>query len=146
MINLELKEGLYIRTKKGIGKIDEIRDFMGVLEFHLDSNTGKIHQPKYNMYWNNVDDIIGEPTFDLIELVEYMDLLEIENPVKLYSEDRKISLFNPVRCDGFTEFEDGTHCIILNLDYLVDIKDLKIKSVVTKEQFNSCKYVVERDK
>lgn len=42
MINLELKEGLYIRTKKGIGKIHEIRDFMGELEFHLDSNTGKV--------------------------------------------------------------------------------------------------------
>ena len=75
-----------------------------------------------------------------------MDLLEIEGSIKIYGENKTVALFNPVRCDGFTEFEDGTHCIILNLDYLVDVKDLKIKSVLTKEQFNSMKYVVERDK
>ena len=69
-----------------------------------------------------------------------MDLLEIKNPIKLYGKNIEVSLFNPVRCDGFTEFEGGTHCIILNMDYLVDVKDLKIKSVLTKEQFDSMKY------
>lgn len=79
---------------------------------------------------------------NIIDLVQYMDLLEIENPIKVYGKDEKISLFNPVRCDGFTTFEDGTHCIILNLDYLVDIKDLKIKSILTSEQFYIEKYKV----
>ena len=78
---------------------------------------------------------------EIIDLVEHMDLIEIENPIKLYDKN-EVSLFNPVRCDGFTEFEDGTLCIILNADYLVNIKDLKIKSVLTREQFNNEKYVV----
>ena len=79
---------------------------------------------------------------EMIDLVEHMDLIEIKNPIKLYDKNIEVSLFNPVRCDGFTIFEDGTHCIILNMDYWVDVKDLKIKSVLTREQFNNEKYVV----
>lgn len=141
-----LKPNMYVRFKnnKNIQYIDKI---VNINEYREPCFKYAIEVTWYDDYiFIGDDDIIGEPSFDLIELVEYMDLLEIENSVKLYGEDRKISLFNPVRCDGFTEFEDGTHCIILNLDYLVDIKDLKIKSVLTKEQFNACKYVVERDK
>ena len=79
----------------------------------------------------------------MIDLVEYMDLLWLEHPIKLYDSDTTIGLFNPVRCDGFTTFEDGTHCIILNLDYIVDIKDLKIKSIITHEQIESMEYKVK---
>ena len=136
-----LKPNMYVRTNKGkIGKIIKQID-----------NSGSLHHDNYVWLLDNGNMLalhsnkVKNASFNLIDLVEYMDLLEIENPVKLYDKDEKVSLFNPVRCDGFTKFEDGTHCIILNLDYLVDIKDLKIKSVLTKEQFNSCKYVVERD-
>ena len=80
---------------------------------------------------------------NIIDLVQYMDLLEIENPIKLYGSNKEISLFNPVRCDGFTEFDDGTHCIILNIDYIVDVKDLKIKKILTHEQFENNCYKVE---
>lgn len=142
---MELKKDMYVRFKNN-KNIQYIGKIVNINEYREPCFKYAIEVTWYDDYiFIGDDDIIGEPTFDLLELVEYMDLLEIENPVKLYGEDRKISLFNPVRCDGFTEFEDGTHCIILNLDYLVDIKDLKIKSVLTKEQFNSCKYVVEGD-
>lgn len=80
---------------------------------------------------------------NIIDLVEYMDLLWLEHPIKLYDSDTTIGLFNPVRCDGFTTFEDGTHCIILNLDYIVDIKDLKIKGIITHEQIESMEYKVK---
>ena len=82
-------------------------------------------------------------SFNIIDLVEYMDLLWLEHPIKLYDSDTTIGLFNPVRCDGFTTFEDGTHCIILNLDYIVDIKDLKIKGIITHEQIESMEYKVK---
>ena len=134
---MKISKGMYARVK-------ELNDTAIVKVVEIDQFDNDGFKADNNMYYL-FSDIIGKPSFDLIELVEYMDLLEIENPVKLYGEDRKISLFNPVRCDGFTEFEDGTHCIILNLDYLVDVKDLKIKSVLTKEQFEAMKYVVERD-
>lgn len=144
---MKISKGMYIRFKDKRG-IQYIRKITSVNTEKPERRYAAIYIDKDANNCNGVSlkNIVGEPSFDLIELVEYMDLFEIENPVKLYGEDRKISLFNPVRCDGFTEFEDGTHCIILNLDYLVDIKDLKIKSVLTKEQFNACKYVVERDK
>lgn len=121
---MELKKGMYVRTKKGIGKIHEIRDFMGELEFHLDSNTGKIHQQKYNMYWNNVDDIIGEPTFDLIDLIEVGDF--VNNKMVNRIEKNYIVV---------NEIWNGRELI----------RNDEIKSIVTKAQFNACKYVVERD-
>ena len=133
---MKLKEGMYIRY---LGNIDKI---LVVIIDENNPNLNKVYAENETVFFSDIE----KASFNLIELIEYMDLLEIENPVKLYGEDRKISLFNPVRCDGFTEFEDGTHCIILNLDYLVDVKDLKIKSVLTKEQFETMKSVVERDK
>ena len=135
VINLEISKGMYCydksNRKAGIGN---------VVEF-LSNNNIVI---RYNNNINVVSKGNVVASFNLIDLIEYMDLLEIENSVKLYGENKTVALFNPVRCDGFTEFEDGTHCIILNLDYLVDVKDLKIKSVLTREQFDACKYVVER--
>lgn len=133
---MEIKEGMYIRYQ---GEIDQIIDVV------IDENNSKLNRVYTNFAVVDFDKI-ENASFNPADLVEYLDLLEIENPVKLYDKDEKVSLFNPVRCDGFTKFEDGTRCIVLNLDYLVDVKDLKIKSVLTKEQFNACKYVVERDK
>lgn len=124
---MELKKGMYIRTKKGIGKINEIRDFMGVLEFHLDSNIGKIHNVTDNTYWNNVDDIIGEPSEHLIDLIEVGDYV---NGVKV------------------TEIKDGKpyHEDYNDPYFSYYFEENNIKDIVTKEQFNACKYVVERDK
>lgn len=130
MINLELKKGMYVRTKKGIGKINEIRDFMGVLEFHLDSNIGKIHNVTDNTYWNNVDDIIGDPSehlIDLIEVGDYVNGEKVTSAEPVYEKDNERYL-------GFGDY-----------DYYIHASE-DIKSVVTKEQFNSCKYVLERDK
>lgn len=130
---MEIKEGMYIRYQD---EIDQIIDVV------IDENNSKLNRVYTNFAVVDFDKI-ENASFNLIDLVEYMDLLEIENPVKIYGKNREVSLFNPVRVDGFTEFEDGTHCIILNLDYLVDVKDLKIKSVLTKEQFDNDKYEVE---
>lgn len=133
---MQISKGMYCydksNRKAGIGK---------VIEFLKNNNV--LVEYKNNVNSVSKGNLIAG--FNIIDLIEYMDLLEIENPIKLYGENKTVALFNPVRCDGFTEFEDGTHCIILNLDYLVDVKDLKIKSVLTKEQFEAMKYVVERD-
>ena len=117
---MKLEVGKFIRTKSS-GLILEItEDIIGGIKSY-------IGEEKYQVYDN------------IIDLIEYMDLLEIQNPIKLYGKDTEISFFNPVRCDGFTTFEDGPHCIILDLDYLVDVKDLKIKSILTHESFeNNC--------
>ena len=134
---MKLEVGQFVRTKNGI--IDKV-----ILNYN-----GKCASPNCNCkhiscekdYYD--EEAITKASHNIIELIEYMDLLEIENPIKLYNKDMEISLFNPVRCDGFTIFEDGTHCIILNLDYLVDIKDLKVKSILTKEQMEANQYVIK---
>ena len=125
---MNLQEGLYVRTTNG--RIAKIESIIGDYIF-LDIN--------HNIHNKNK---IRSVSKDLIDLVEYMDLLEIKNPIKIYGKDEEISLCNPVRCGGFTVFEDGTRCIILNLNYLVDVKDLKIKSILTSEQFYIEKYKV----
>ena len=145
---MKLKEGMYVRTNQGIAKIVEKPNISVVVwndrkVIYVDKN-GHPVPTSFNFFV--FEDEITVFSFNMVDLIEYMDLLEIESPIKLYGENKTVALFNPVRCDGFTEFEDGTHCMILNLDYLVDVKDLKIKSVLTKEQFNSMKYVVERNK
>ena len=136
---MKISKGMYIRFNGFISKI-------GHINTSQKGNTYvQFKQPNGLLAHTRIDNI-DKASFNIIDLIEYMDLLEIEGSIKIYGENKTVALFNPVRCDGFTEFEDGTHCIILNLDYLVDVKDLKIKSVLTKEQFDACKYVVERDK
>lgn len=142
---MKISKGMYIRFKNNKG-IQYIGKLININECREPCFKYAVEVNWYDDYIFIGDDDILKASFNIIDLIEYMDLLEIENSVKLYGENKTVALFNPVRCDGFTEFEDGTHCIILNLDYLVDVKDLKIKSIVTKEQFNSMKYVVERDK
>ena len=148
VINLEISKGMYIRTKYGISRIVEFHERKNNLScYYLDKNIMEEEKYLSNCIYGYkyYTDQILKASFDIIDLIEYMDLLEIEGSIKIYGENKTVALFNPVRCDGFTEFEDGTHCMILNLDYLVNIKDLKIKSVLTKEQFEAMKYVVERD-
>lgn len=70
-----------------------------------------------------------------------MDLLVIENKLKDI-DNREIYLFNPVRCDGFTEFADGKRCMIINLDYIIPIENIKVYQVLTNEQFENMSYKV----
>ena len=79
----------------------------------------------------------------IIDLIEYMDMLYLKKPIKIYGTNKTVKLFNPVRCDGFTAYDDGTHCIILDLDHIVDVNDLEIEAVITHEQMEAMQYRVE---
>lgn len=81
-------------------------------------------------------------SFDIIDLIEYMDLLVIENKVKDI-DNKELYVFNPVRCDGFTTFENGKRCMIINMDYIVPIENITIKSILTKEQFERMSYYIQ---
>ena len=130
---MQKKVGMYCFCKQkrylGIGKIFNV------------SRTGNI----FVKFENHIEPFVDsnlEASYDITDLIKYMDLLEIEHPVKLYGIDKKVKLFNPVRCDGFAKFKDGTRCIILDLDYLTNVKDLKIKKILTREQFEEISYKV----
>ena len=129
---MKLEVGMYCYNKyarkNGIGKIKYILSYNVIIAYKKKTSRVSIRK------------IVA--SYNIIDLIEYMDLLEVQNPIKLYGKDTEISFFNPVRCDGFTTFEDGTHCIILDLDYFVDVKDLKIKSILTHESFESNCYEI----
>ena len=129
---LKIEEGMFVRTKYEILKLRKKNE-----------NGWFFNREKMIIKPDNIGKYIIGASYNLIDLVQYMDLLEIENRIKLYGLNKEIILFNPVRCDGFTEYDDGTHCIILNLDYIVDVKDLKIKKILTHEQFENNCYKVE---
>lgn len=141
---MEINVGDYVRTKYGIAKY--------IKDFNTKLNIYKMLDKK--IVWDNVEDLeniisdseIINHSKDIIDLIEYMDLLVIENPIKLYDKNVDVNLFNPVRCDGFTTYEDGTTCILLNLDYLVDVKNLKIKKVLTHESFEANAYTIEKER
>lgn len=123
MINLELKKDMYVRYTRGaingyvpprIAKIiNKNNDLL-----KLDNNNEILES-----------DIIGKPSFDLINLIEVGDYVNGEKVTSAEPVDEK----DTERYLGFGDY-----------DYYIHTSE-DIKSVVTKEQFNACKYVVERD-
>ena len=129
---MELKVGNYARTKNKIIKINQVIE-NGIREFEDDygrvfeEETGK----KVIRYidkdgWNcgvDEDEIlkVSENIIDLIEVGDYVNGKEVMT----------ISGFK----DGsrYIEFDEGRYLC----------KNYQIKSIVTKEQFNSVKYEVE---
>lgn len=125
-MNLEIGMYCYDKTnrKLGIGKI---------VSYEKNGNYNILFKDKVKRI--NYGNLVA--SFDIKDLIVYMDLLIINKPIKLYDIDKVVKLCNPIRCDGFTKFNDGTHCIILDLDCIVDLKDLKIDGILTYEQFEN---------
>ena len=133
--------GDYVRTKKGIAKIIDKLDnerFSYPGAWVTDTYLEIYDDTKY-IY----DEGIIKSSPQIIDLIEYMDMLYLKKPIKIYGTNKTVKLFNPVRCDGFTTYDDGTHCIILDLDHIVDVNDLEIEAVVTHEQMEAMQYRVE---
>lgn len=134
---MKIEVGMYVRTKAGIGKIDETEMFMGkYFQFHLDSNKGTIHNVTHNTYWNKKEDIIGEPSYNIMDLIEAGDYVNGEKVAEVLNKP-------------MYHFGDG---IIIKNEYGEDIysnfrnsKYESIKSIVTKEQFAAMEYKVEGD-
>lgn len=83
-------------------------------------------------------DIIGKPSFDLIDLIEVGDYVNSNKVTKL-SFDKLLLHCKTIEChqEDLSRGYEGVTFMYTNND---------IKDVITKEQFNACKYVVERDK
>ena len=123
---MELKKGMYIRTNKGkIGKIIKQID-----------NSGSLHHNNYVWLLDNGDVLalhsnkVKNVSFNLIDLIEVEDYVNGEKVTSAEPVDKK----DIERYLGFGDY-----------DYYIHNSE-DIKDVVTKEQFDSMKYVVERDK
>ena len=148
---MELKEGMYVRTKKGIAKITKFDDLDKVawtdkknIYFGIYRPSGKINFELYDD--GTVLNVSNEP----IELIEDEDIAVIEYYVSKYRQRItrifECSLFKNKESD-FVIFENK-HC---NWWYdkakkeWVNAKGYnpKIKSIVTKEQFEAIKYEIK---
>lgn len=84
-------------------------------------------------------DIIGEPSFNIIDLIEVGDYINgypVVDILECYDNDTKRKINRIVYIDKAGFETDNRLTIVGNND---------IKDIITKEQFNSMKYVVEGD-
>lgn len=126
----KLKIGMYVRTKYGIGRVDETEIFMDkYFQFHLDNNKGSIHNVTTNTYWNHLEDIIGEPSYEVIDLIEEEDYVNgqlVDQVGYNFQDDFVIKIME----------YDGYHSYIYPYE---------IKSILTKEQYAAMQYLVEEN-
>lgn len=122
----EIKVGEYVRTKTGyIAKLIGINREFGLLEF--DKNIYKeSYKPSNIINFNKFNKRYLKHSKNIIDLIEVGDYV------------------NGYKVDDIEKFEDGTIYIEFNkYDYISDIEEYKIKSIVTKEQFSSMEYRLE---
>ena len=124
---MELKEGMYVRTKKGIGRVTEYtkHESWGYIVKVLGQYSCYTHTSN-----GELSDVI-KASHNLIDLIEVGDYVN-EDLVTFISS-------NPQKN------QKGKHRIILNDSYSLFGKYENIKSIVTKEQFESMKYIVESE-
>lgn len=119
---MEIKEGMYVRTKYGIKKIYKIN--------HNAFKWKYLYELKHQDGDGCIDlgelcdsEIIGEPSYNILDLIQVGD----------YANGLPV-IFNAVERGGNIILVPGGDCFTED----------KIKSIVTKEQFESMKYIVER--
>ena len=120
---MELKEGMYVRYTRGL-----INGYVPPrIAKIIDKDNDILKLDNNNVIFEN-DVIVA--SFNLINLIEVGD----------YVNGEKVTSAEPV-----DEKDTDRYLGFGNYDYYIHTSE-DIKSVVTKEQFNSDKYVVERDK
>lgn len=103
---MELKEGMYVRTKYGITQYKEYETLDGkLLCMPVKNGTEGI--------FANIEDIIGEPSFNIIDLIEAGDYVNGER-IQFITNKKKL-------------LSDGGYNILE--------KYTNIQSILTKEQF-----------
>lgn len=124
---MELKKGMYVRFKDN-KSIQYIGKLININEYREPCFKYAIEVNWYDDYiFIGNKDIVGEPSFDIIDLIEVGDYV---NGYKVTYIDKDNQI---IRVDGF-----GWGTNIIRKD--------NIKNIVTKEEFEARKYVVERDK
>ena len=119
---MELKEGMYVRTKKGIGRVTEYtkHESWGYIVKVLGQYSCYTHTSN-----GELSDVIkaSDNPIDLIELGDYVNGKEVTEVMR----DKEGNVTDIV----YTEEVEGQSYSLL-----------PIKNIVTKEQFNYAKYEV----
>lgn len=124
---MELKEGMYVRYVPTLGeyiqkisKITKMENRLLDIAYYLDNESKEV-------YSSHFDEIINA-SFNLIDLIEVGDYVNGEKVTSAEPVDKK----DIERYLGFGDY-----------DYYIHNSE-DINDIVTKEQFEACKYVVER--
>ncbi|MDD6757208.1 MAG: hypothetical protein PUE33_04000 [bacterium] len=125
----ELKVGMYVRTETGIAKIEEITGDRTEIYFNCDTGLS-ISFIKKDFTQEEMADFYKH-SHNIIGLIEVGDYVNGELVVQV-SDDKGWVFTEPVYFDEHRG-EERHYCY----------NNSEIKSVVTKEQFNSVKYEVE---
>lgn len=143
---MKIQKGMYVRTKDGIAKylglgknvltINESNQFKHYANQHLFDNSifdvgHDWGDTLSNEEFKSIEKYTEkDPSFNLIDLIEIGDYVNGNKVTSVEPVDEK----DTERYLGFGDYDY----------YIHDNED--IKDIVTKEQFETCKYVVERDK
>lgn len=123
---MKLKEGMYVRTKNLGGSIEKIIEIIPK-EKTPDLKTRYITDVSREHGLKITDDyIIGEPSYNPIDLIEVGDYV---NGIPVFIDEEGYLCQTCVNADDEIYYET--------------LKAKNIKSIVTKEQFNSVKYEVK---
>lgn len=136
----ELKEGMYVRTAFGIKRICEINHkaekWKYLYKLKKQDGDGCIDLGQLCD-----DDIIGAPSFNVIDLIEENDLLEIRYKIK--SNEYQKEVVQVIKNYTGKLYANAFVKKIFIEDF--DRYGVEILSVLTKEQFGSQKYYVESE-
>ena len=150
-----LSVGMYVRTEKGnIRKIVELTNtkFIDEPDYYVDKVLIDIEQNEreYTIYmqkWLFNEDIV-KASYNIIDLIEEKDLLEIEYFSLRYKE-RVTRLFEVTYKEGRFINLDNAKCqfMLIDNDWTDKDKELEpiIKSIITKEMLSSVEYRMETD-
>ena len=117
---MKLEVGMYVRTETGqIGKIT-----------NFDGSMARVDTDKFITY-KNFNSEITKASFNIIDLIEYDDIL------KIIYEDKEY-ICKVVNAGGIRGVQ-----LTSTLSVGLGIVEAGIKSIVTKEQFESMSYKVE---
>lgn len=139
---MKLEVGMYVRTKKGIAKYLGL----GINVLKDDGSRSYNHWKSKHIFDNYIFDeewgdtlttldnidkiIIGEPSYDIIDLIEEGDY--VNGHEVIYKNEKTLQ----VDCGGWIHY-DG----ILGLN-VYDAYEEDIKSIITKEQFEEFSYKI----
>ena len=140
----KLEVGHFIRTIKGIGRIEEITEDRTEIYFNCDTGLTisfikkDFTQEEMAQYYKHSDNII--------DLIEEGDLLKIEYYSLRYEERVKRLFEVTYKDERYMNLVNGKcDFMLVNGEFNKSDKELNpvIKSIVTKEQFESMKYSLE---
>lgn len=118
---MELKEGMYVRTKYGITQYKEYETTMGKL-LCIPVKDGS------NGFFADVEDIIGEPSYDLLNLLEVGDVIAIKEDIDKFSQVFILGIYEAA--------------LLKEIKSKIESGKLILDGILTKEQFELYSYKV----